>query len=124
MELLGVQKGDRLTLWDTGMVKPVSAFEPGEPCGHYVIDYKGSAVCAHLSTSFDGKRIQIQTMGYGLPIRVAQFAEVEAILLGKVLPDPEHEAKMASLFKKIEENMSARLDVPHKRRGTAGGRSW
>jgi hypothetical protein len=43
--------------------------------------------------------------------------EVEAMLLGKVILDPEHEAQMMLLFEELEERMDAQAHAPHRRRG-------
>jgi hypothetical protein len=120
-ELIGCDEDGNMSLWDTGNVRPLTAFEPHNPpwmidSGHYVIEWKGHAITVHLGNATGG-RITVLFMCSGAGYLYMPREVVEPMLLGKVIPDPEHEARMAEGFKKLTEAMCASNHAPHRRRG-------
>ena len=125
MELIGMAEDGRMFLWDTGNVQPVSAFETAVyghgrfiQGGHYVIDWRGHAVVVHCGAGADG-RVSVQFMcsgGYGF---YASRKQVEAMLLGLVVPDPILEAQISAKLKRLTEAVTASQQAPHRARGVA-----
>jgi len=122
MELIGVDEDGQMSLWDTGLVQPVSAFETTEggqyiESGHYVIEWKGHAITVHCGNRTDGT-VSILFMCSGGGSFSMQRAEVEAMLLGKVIPDPIVQAEIREGLKRLTENLKASRQAPHLRRGS------
>jgi hypothetical protein len=73
-ELLGMKEDGRLLLWRTGRVIPVSQFQYYRSTdvrrrvdsGHFVIDWFGGDVVAHLANLIDG-RVSVHLMCNGGP---------------------------------------------------------
>ncbi len=121
MELIGVDEDGNMSLWSTGMVQPVSAFrtcDGGQSIdgGHYVIEWKGHAITVHCGNRTDGT-VSVQFMCSGGVSIAMQRAEVEAMLLGKVIPDPIQQAQIIESFKRLTESLKASRQPPHKQRG-------
>ncbi len=121
MELIGVDEEGRMSLWDTGLVQPVSAFTTTEggqyiESGHYVIEWKGHAITVHCGNRTDGT-VSVLFMCSGGGGLSMQRAEVEPLLLGKVIPDPVKAAEITRLLEGLVESLAARRQAPHLRRG-------
>jgi hypothetical protein len=121
-ELIGVDEDGYMSLWDVGDVQPITAFESDTDYpwmiegGHYVIQWKGHAITVCLSNTL-GDGIDVRFMCSAAGSLRMHRAEVEAMLLGKVIPDPVHSAEISKKFKRIMESMRAQNQAPHKQRG-------
>ena len=123
MELIGLAEDGRMFLWSTGDVQPVSAFETvmygrvrGIRSGHYVIDVAGHAIVVHCGALTDGG-VSVQFMCRRGPVLRVSRQSVEAILLGRVIPDPVKQAEISKLLHEITEVLVARNQAPHRARG-------
>jgi hypothetical protein len=118
-ELIGVDEDGNMALWQRGNVQPVTAFESNGgwiQSGHYVIQWKGHAITVHCSGSRYGN-IHVLFMRSGADSKQIPFDEVEAMLLGKVVPDPEHVARIRMMLDRATKAMRASNQAPHLRRG-------
>jgi hypothetical protein len=118
-ELIGVDEDGNMSLWQVGNVRPVTAFETDGiwiKGGHYVIQWKGHAITVHCNGGVGGL-ISLQFMCSRNWVLYMRLAEVEAMLLGKVIPDPEHEARILLSLKEWGEALHRSQQVPHRRRG-------
>jgi hypothetical protein len=118
-ELIGVDEDGNMTLWQVGNVQPVTAFETDGiwiKGGHYVIQWKGHAITVHCNGGVGGL-ISVQFMCSQNLVLYMPLAEVEAMLLGKVIPDPKREAEILLLLKQWVEAMHRRQQAPHRLRG-------
>jgi hypothetical protein len=118
-ELIGLDEDGNMSLWDTGDVQPLTEFGGSGPYiegAHYVIQWKGHAITVHCNGSRYGN-IRVLFMCSAGDAKQIPFDEVEAMLLGKVIPDPEHQARIMLMFAQIKEAMSAKHQAPHLRRG-------
>lgn len=88
----------------------------GDINGHYVIDWKNHAITAHIN-GFRRDTLTVMFMCSGSNGIQMPFDDVEAMLLGKVIPDPEEKAKLEERFRQLREAMAARNAAPHRRRG-------
>ena len=120
MDLLGLSKDRQLYLWQAAtQVRPVSTFErrgAGIVSGHYVVEHDGVAITVHCSNLADG-RVGVQSMCGGLRDWYLARKDAEAMLLGKVIPDPAKAAEISRLLRELNETMDARNTAPHLRRG-------
>ena len=123
MDLLGIGKDGQLYLWEAAQqVQPISRFErsgSGIKCGHYVIEYDRAAVTVHCGNLVDG-RVVVQFMCGGERTVYLERKYVEAMLLGKVIPDPVAAAKISDMLRRLTEEAEARQTAPHRRRGQVG----
>ncbi len=121
MDLLGIGKDGQLYLWEAAeQVQPVSTFEgrgSGIVSGHYVVEHEGHAVAVHCGNLADG-RVSVMFMCGGLPDRYLPRKAVEAILLGRVVPDPVKDAEILRLLRECTDAAIARQTAPHRKRGT------
>ena len=121
MDLLGVGKDGTLYLWEAAQkVRPISTFErngSGIVSGHYVIEHSGAAVTVHCGNLADG-RVSVQFMCGGLETLRLARKFVEAMLLGRVIPDAVKAAEITELLRQAAERLEARQTAPHLRRGT------
>jgi len=121
MDLLGIGKGAELYLWDAAaQVQPVSTFERRGSMivsGHYVVEHGGKAVTVHCGNLVDG-RVSVQFMCGGLPDRYLDRKAAEAILLGRVIPDPVQAAAITEGLRRLNEQVIARQTAPHRKRGS------
>jgi hypothetical protein len=120
-ELIGLAEDGRMFVWSEGEVQPVSAFETSDgghwiKSGHYVLNWKGHAITAYCGNMADGN-VSVQIMCSGLGSRPMPRFEVEAMLLGKVIPDPEVEARIMEGLKKWGEAVTRANQAPHRQRG-------
>jgi len=123
-ELIGLTDDGRMILWDNGMVQPVSRFETIErgrwiESGHYVIDWKGHAITVHCGNYVNGDVSVLFMCSRGDSIAMSRPA-VEALLLGKVIPDPVIQAKISRSLKQLLDMLVDQQDVPHRQRGRIG----
>lgn len=119
MELIGLTDDDRMVLWDTGEVRPVSAFETHPDGyivgGHYVIDWRGHAITVHCGNTTGGG-VLVMFM-CGTRTLLMPRAEVEKMLLGKVIPDPVVEAEILAKLKELTKLAGRLHDTPARQRG-------
>jgi hypothetical protein len=122
-ELIGMDTDGRMYLWDTGEVRPISAFESGADghikSAHYVIKWKDHAITVHCgNVRIHGRRkVSVQFMCSDGPVLYMPRAAVEAMLLGEVVEDPEEEARTLQALKDLHDAVVARQQAPHRRRG-------
>ena len=120
MDLLGIGKDGNLYLWEAAaQVQPVSTFKShgaGIVSGHYVIEHDGAAITVHCHNMLDG-RVGLQFMCGGLPDWYLPRKDVEAMLIGRVIPDPVKSAEISRLLRELTETLDARNTAPHRRRG-------
>jgi hypothetical protein len=108
-----------MSLWDVGMVRPVTRFKSNGRWiegGHYVIQWKGHAITVHCGNFTDGS-ISLQFMCSRAPVLSLPRAKVEAMLLGKVIPDPKQAAKITKMLRQAIDAHHARTRAPHLQRG-------
>jgi hypothetical protein len=118
-ELIGCDEDGNMSLWSVGNVLPMTAFDRslyGHISGHYVINWKSHAITAHIN-GFRRDTLIVMFMCSGGNGIQMPFDDVEAMLLGKVIPDPEKEAELLEGFRQLREAMAARNAAPHRRRG-------
>jgi hypothetical protein len=118
-ELIGVDEDGNMALWSRGDVQPITEFERGGPyieSAHYVIQWKGHAITVHCNGPRYGN-INVLFMCSASNTQQIPFDEVEAMLLGKVIPDPEHQARIRITLERLTEAMRAKNQAPHLRRG-------
>lgn len=120
MDMLGIGKDGHLYLWSAAQqVQPVSTFESGEcgiVSGHYLVEHKGHAVAVHCGNLTDG-RVSVQFMCGGLRNWYLPRKDVEAILLGRVMPDPVKDAEILQMLRDLNKTIDAQQTAPHRRRG-------
>ena len=86
MDLLGLTADGRLVLWSADeKVQPISAFAGDTVCGHYVIEWRGYAVTAHLSNDYKNGDICTHFMGNSGPVYRFKRSYLEPLLLGWVI---------------------------------------
>jgi hypothetical protein len=118
-ELIGLDEEGNMSLWQRGDVQPITEFGGSGPyieSAHYVIQWKGHAITVHCNGSRYGN-IRVLFMCGGGDAEQIPFDEVEAMLLGKVIPDPEHQARMMIVLDRITKAMRAGNQAAHLRRG-------
>lgn len=124
-ELIGMDIDGQMYLWQTGQVRPVTAFEDYRhgslrliKSGHYVIHWQGHAITVHCGSVLDGRKwkVGVQFMCSRGPALCMPRAEVEAMLLGEVVRDPEAEARILQQILELRDAFTARHQVPHRRR--------
>jgi hypothetical protein len=119
-ELIGMDIDGQMYRWDTGEVRPVTAFEDDGrfiKSGHYVIQWEGHAITVHCGNMLVGRRwVSVQFMCSRGPVLYMARAEVEAMLLGEVVRDPKAEEGILRQLKELHEAVTARQQVPHRRR--------
>ncbi len=119
VELIGVDEDGNMSLWQRGDVQPITEFGGDGhwiESAHYVIEWKGHAITVQCRGSRYGSICVLFMCGGGYSVQMP-FAEVEAMLLGKVIPDPEHEARIHMALESLLEAMRASNAAPHLRRG-------
>lgn len=119
MELIGCDEDGRMSLWDVGMVQPVTTFKSNGrwiESGHYVIQWKGHAITVHCG-NFAGGSISLLFMCSRQHALSLPRAKVEAMLLGKVIPDPKQTAKVTEMLRQLVDAHHARTRAPHLQRG-------
>ncbi len=120
-ELIGVDEDGNMALWSVGEVLPISAFPiVGEgwfiESAHYVIQWKGHAITVHCCGQV-GKLIEVLFMcSYGDAKKIP-FKEVEAMLIGKVIPDARDQAEFMQKLKELGEILHRKDHAPHRQRG-------
>jgi hypothetical protein len=120
-ELIGLDEDGNMSLWQRGNVQPVTEFERVGPWiqgGHYVIQWRGHAITVHCNGPAFGT-ISVQFMCSRNWVARLPHLEVEAMLLGKVVDDPEETARTVALIKEAMEALHERQRAPIG----AGGRS-
>ena len=127
MDLIGLDVDGRMSLWDVGKVKPVKRFDYFMDtgvrrihAGHYVIDWKGYAITVHCGNNIDGTVSVLFMCSSGDSISMPR-KEVQELLLGKVITDPEISARIMDLLKEWGEDIEHRQKAPHLQRGYLGG---
>ncbi len=125
MELIGVDENGVMSLWDTGQVRPVAAFDTtggGQwiKSGHYVIDWKGYAITVHCGNFTNGSVSVLFMCSGGHELSMSR-AEVEAMLIGEVIPDPEQAGMLSQALDELLEAMKRRNQAAHRLRGRIGG---
>jgi len=73
-------------------------------------------ITVHCGNRTDGT-VSVLFMCSGGGCLYMQRAEVEAMLLGEVIPDPIAQAKIREGLKRLTENLKASREAPHLRRG-------
>ena len=115
MDLHGIGKDGCLYLWRASAdVLPVSRFERRGGLivsGHYVIERDGRAVTVHCGNQTDG-RISLQFM-CGSGTMALSLAEVESMLLGRVVPDPVAESEITRKLIEALEMRTRDQTAPH-----------
>ena len=86
--------------------------------GHYVIQWQGHAITVHCGSVLDGRKwkVGVKFMCSRGPALCMARAEVEAMLLGEVVRDPEAEARILQQLLELHEAFTARHQAPHRRR--------
>jgi hypothetical protein len=125
MELIGVDEDGVMSLWSTGNVQPVTAFETTNggrwiKSGHYVIDWKGHAITVHCGNFINGRVSLLFMCSAGNGTSMTR-EEVEAMLIGKVIPDPAAEARILQGLQDLTEALKRRNQASHRLRGRIGG---
>ena len=118
-ELIGLTDDGRMVLWSTGDVLPISKFPLDGPwikSAHYVINWKGHAITVHLGNMTDGN-VSLQFMCSQKGMRSVSRNDIEPLLLGIVVPDPEIEANILRRLEELTEMFQKSLDTPHRQRG-------
>ena len=91
--------------------------EPWIESGHYVIEWKGHAITVHCGNFIDGT-ISVLFMCSRSDRALSMRREVvESMLIGKVIPDPETEARISRLLIELGERCAAASDT----RSASGG---
>ena len=129
MELLGMTEDGRLVLWDTGRVLPVSQFQYRRDKlgrrwiddGHFVIDWFGSEVVAHLGNLIDG-RVSVHLMCNAGRDFAFTRREIRPMLRYKVIPDPVVRAELTAKLQELVRLVAARNDTPGRQRGDHANR--
>jgi hypothetical protein len=119
VELIGCDEDGWMSLWSVGMVRPVTRFESHGRWiedGHYVIQWKGHAITVHCGNFADGT-VSVLFMCSRLRSISLPRAKVEAMLLGKVIPDPEAVARISESLRQLSDSLHARTRAPHLQRG-------
>jgi hypothetical protein len=119
VELIGVDEDGNMALWASGDVQPLSQFGGSGPyieSAHYVIQWKGHAITVHCNGSRYGN-INVLFMCSASDTKQIPFDDVEAMLLGKVIPDPESQARIRMMLDRLTKAMRASNQPPHRRRG-------
>ena len=124
MELLGLTEDDRLVLWDTGRVIPVTQFqyrrdEQGRrwiDAGKFVLDWFGSEVVAHLGNLIDGS-VSVQLMCNAGRTFALTRRQIRPMLRYKVIPDPVVHAEILAKLQGVVGLAAARHDTPERQRG-------
>lgn len=120
-ELIGMDVDGSMYLWTTGNVQPASAFEEFDDryikSGHYVIQWKGQAITVAIGNFADGD-ISVHFMCSRGPILSMKRVEIEPLLLGRVIEDPEKSAELLHLINKASEAIVTRSQAPDRRRGS------
>ena len=118
-EMLGMDVDGSLYVWSTENIQPITGFDdlgPHISSGHYLIWWRGHAVAAHLSSRMD-YMIDVQFMCNSGPTVAMERQEVEDIVVGKMIKDPEHHARMMASFDQIEKTLHLRQTSARKLRG-------
>jgi hypothetical protein len=123
-ELLGLTEDGRLVLWDTGRVIPVSRFhyhrdKRGKRWideGHFVIDWYGSEVVAHLGNLTSGKVSVLLMCQSGGSFSFTR-RQVTPMLRYKVISDPVRQRETLAKLKEILALQVASQDTPAAQRG-------
>ena len=129
MELLGMTEDGRLVLWDTGRVLPVSQFQYRRDRlgrrwiddGHFVIDWFGSEVVAHLGNLSDG-RVSVALMCNTGRDWAFTRREIRPMLRYKVIRDPVVQAEILAKLQEPVRLTAARKDTPDRQRGDHANR--
>ena len=120
-ELIGLTADGRMVLWATGMVQPVSRFKAASDSryiedGHYVINWRGHAITVHCG-NFSSGAVSVLFMCSTMDPLAMSRAEVEAMLLGKVIPDPVAQAELRENMSRLLALLCAQNDTPERQRG-------
>lgn len=124
-ELLGITDDGRLVLWDTGRVIPVTQFAYRRDRGtgrrwiddgHFVIDWAGEEVTAHLGNLSDG-RVSVLLMCHGGRGFALSRREARRLLRYKVIRDPEAEADILTRLQALVRLVAKSRDTPDRQRG-------
>jgi hypothetical protein len=120
-ELIGLTDDGRMVLWDTGQVQPVDRFETSADGrwikeGHYVINWTGHAITVHCGNMMSGNVSLLFMCSTGASRSVPR-AEIEALLIGKVIPDEAVHWETMEMFEELEEAMRHRHRESHLQRG-------
>ena len=119
----------RLVLWDTGRVLPVSQFQYRRDKlgrrwiddGHFVIDWFGSEVVAHLGNLTSG-RVSVALMcNAGRNFALAR-REIRPMLRYKVIRDPVVQAEILAKLQDLVRLTALRHDTPGRQRGDHANR--
>jgi hypothetical protein len=129
MELLGMTEDGRLVLWDTGRVLPVSQFQYRRDKqgrrwiddGHFVLDWFGSEVVAHLGNLIDG-RVSVALMCNAGPDLAFTRRQIRPFLRYKVIRDPEVQAEILAKLQELVRLAATRKDTPDRQRGDHANR--
>jgi hypothetical protein len=118
-ELIGLDEDGNMSLWQRGNVQPVTEFErigPWIEGGLYVIQRRGMPSPSTVMARPLG-RSAFSSCAAGTGLSLCRILEVEAMLLGKVVDDPEDNARVTALIKEAIEALHERQRAPHRRRG-------
>jgi hypothetical protein len=124
-ELIGVDEDGVMSLWSVGEVRPITAFRTTDEgrwikSGHYVIDWKGHAITVHCGNLINGGVSVLFMCSAGNGTSMTR-AEVEAMLIGEVVPDPKIEANILRQLEELSAILKRRNQAPHRLRGRIGG---
>ncbi len=124
MELLGLTGDGRLVLWDTGRVLPVTRFQYRRgrggrrwiDDGHFVINWFGEQVTAHLGNLADGQ-VSVSLVCNGGRTYTLTRREAATILRYKVIGDPERQAEILAKLEELIRQFTRMEDTPDRQRG-------
>jgi hypothetical protein len=129
MELLGMTEEGRLLLWDTGRVLPVSQFQYRRDKlgrrwiddGHFVLDWFGSEVTAHLGNLVDRRVLAALMCNAGHELAFTRL-QIRPFLRYKVIRDPEVQAEILAKLPELVRLTVVRHDTPASQRGDHANR--
>jgi hypothetical protein len=111
-------------LWAAGRVLPVNQFQYRRDKlgrrwiddGHFVLDWFGSEVVAHLGNLSDD-RVSVNLMCNAGRTVTFTRREIRPMLRYKVIRDPEVQAELTAKLQELVRLVSARKDTPDRQRG-------
>lgn len=123
-ELLGLTEDGRLVLWDTGRVIPVNQFQYRRDKagrrwiddGHFIIDWFGDEVCAHLGNLTNGK-VSVMLMCNTARTFSLTRRYLRPLLRYKLIRNPERERELLDMIEAATRAWVAAYDAPEKQRG-------
>lgn len=123
MDLLGIGKDGNLYLWHkAALAQPLDRFPMQGTYiinSHYVIERRGKAITAHISSTGQAGKVELQYMCGGLPTITVGRRGVEQSLLNRYMPDEKEAAEISKALRRLLDDETARQTAPHLRWGKA-----